>query len=127
MTPTVLIVDDCADIARIIARHLGSAAYQTVVCTNGIAARELLAQVRPDCIVLDLMMPGLTGSELLHELRRNPATHDIPVVLVSARVGYGGTHFRMEADADYCVGKPFTKQQLIHAVRTSMSRKDRAA
>jgi DNA-binding response OmpR family regulator len=123
MSQTILIVDDCTDIARIIARYLQSVGYRTLTASDGIAARDLIGEIIPDGIVLDLMMPGLTGSELLHDLRRTPETQNVPVVLVSARVGYGGTHFSTEAEADYCVGKPFTKQQILHAVRTAIKKR----
>jgi DNA-binding response OmpR family regulator len=121
--PNILIVDDCTDIARIIARYLESASYGTSIATNGIAAREMIAGTKPDAIVLDLMMPGMNGAELLHTLRHDPDTAAIPVILVSARVGHHGTHFRFEADADYSVGKPFTRQQIVNAVRTVLQRK----
>jgi two-component system phosphate regulon response regulator PhoB len=123
VNPTILIVDDCADIARIIARYLESAGYHTITVTSGAAARDVLAHTKPDCVVLDLMMPGMSGAELLHGLRADEATADIPIILVSARVGYHGTHFRSEIDADYSVGKPFTRQQIVHAVRIVLARK----
>jgi CheY-like chemotaxis protein len=123
MTPTILVVDDCADIARIIARYLETAAYRTVTAASGAEALALVQRATPDCIVLDLMMPGMSGAELLHNLRSDEATKDIPVILVSARVGYHGTHFRAQVDADYSVGKPFTRQQIVQAVRTVLARK----
>lgn len=123
MTTTILIVDDCVDIARIISRYLESASYRTLVAGSGEEARRIIAETTPDCIVLDLMMPGMSGAELLHGLRGDPATAGIPVILVSARVGHHGTHFRSEVDADFSVGKPFTRQQIIQAVRTVLARK----
>ena len=124
MNPTILIVDDCTDIARIISHYLESASYRTVTATSGLKARAVLDHMTPDCIVLDLMMPGMSGAELLHGLRRDPATAGIPIVLVSARVGHYGTHFGAELDADFSVGKPFTRQQIVQAVRTVLARKD---
>jgi CheY-like chemotaxis protein len=69
------------------------------------------------------MMPGMSGAELLHGLRGDPKTADIPIILVSARVGHHGTHFRSQFDADYSVGKPFTRQQIVQAVQTVLTRK----
>jgi CheY-like chemotaxis protein len=123
MTPTILIVDDCFDIAHIISRYLAGAKYGTLIARSASEALATLAHTTPDCIVLDLMMPGMSGAELLHVLRQEAATADIPIVLVSARVGHHGTHFRSEVDADYSVGKPFTRQQIVHAVRTVLARK----
>jgi CheY-like chemotaxis protein len=123
-TPTtILVIDDCAPIAEIIASHLGAAGYRTRVARDGTEAQRTLSEVRPDCIVLDLMMPGMSGAEFLHGLRLEPTTADIPVVLVSARVGHHGPHFRSQLDADYSVGKPFTRQQIVKAVRSAMAAK----
>ena len=122
MNPTILIVDDCADIARIIAHYLESASYRTVTAANGIEARRRLEILTPDCIVLDLMMPGMGGAEFLHGLHADPATSGIPVILVSARVGHHGTRFSSQVDADYSVGKPFTRPQIVQAVRTVLAR-----
>ncbi len=123
MGATILIIDDCADIAHISARYLESAGYRTIVATSAIQACRILGHTTPDCIVLDIMMPGMTGTEFLHGLRSDPVCHDMPVVLVSARVGFHGTHFSTTIDADYSVGKPFTRQQLVDAVRTVLARK----
>lgn len=120
---TILVIDDCAPIAEIIASHLGAAGYRTRIARDGTQAQRLVAETQPDCIVLDLMMPGMTGAEFLHALRRDEATSDIPVVLVSARVGHHGPHFRSQMDADYVVGKPFTRQQIVKAVRTVLAAK----
>ena len=127
MRPTILIVDDCIDIARIIARYLETGGFRTLTAHSGVEARATLEHTTPDCIVLDIMMPGMSGTELLHELRSAPATHAIPVVLVSARIGFHGTHFRSQMDADYSVGKPFTREQIVSAVRTVLARRAEAA
>jgi len=119
--PTILIIDDCTDIARIISRFLEGAFFRTQIANGGIAARETMSASKPDAIVLDLMMPGMSGAEFLHALRRDPDTAEIPVVLVSARVGHHGTHFRSQIDADFVVGKPFTRQQIVGAVRTVLA------
>ena len=121
--PTILVIDDCTDIARIISRYLEGAGFRTQTANGGIAGREMMSATKPDAIVLDLMMPGMSGAEFLHALRRDPDTADIPVVLVSARVGHHGTHFRSEVDADFVVGKPFTRQQIVGAVRTALGAK----
>ena len=119
---TILIVDDCLPIAEVIARHLQTASYRTIVAGSGEDACSVLTRTTPDCIVLDLMMPGMTGTEFLHGLRRDPKTAAIPVVLASARVGHG-THLSTQLDAEYAVGKPFSRVQIIEAVRTAMARK----
>jgi CheY-like chemotaxis protein len=122
MKPTILIIDDCTDIARIISRYLESASYCTLLAPSGLEAQRVLEKTTPDCIILDLMMPGMSGAELLHALRSDPKPAGIPIILVSARVGHYGTHFRTQFDVDYTVGKPFTRQQIVHAVQTVLAR-----
>lgn len=122
MSSTVLIIDDCADIARISARYLEGAGFRTIVATSALEACKILGRTTPDCIVLDIMMPGMTGTEFLHGLRSDPICRDMPVVLVSARIGYG-THASTTLEADYSVGKPFTRQQLVDAVRGVITKK----
>lgn len=127
MSATILIIDDCTDIARISARYLESAGYRTIIATSAMQACKILGHTTPDGIVLDIMMPGMTGTEFLHGLRGDPICRDVPVVLVSARVGFHGTHFSTTLDADYSVGKPFTRQQLVHAVRTVLAKRTGSA
>jgi CheY-like chemotaxis protein len=62
----------------------------------------------------------MTGAELLHRLKQDPATAEIPIVLVSSRIGEGRTHVFSERDADYCVGKPFTREQVLDAVAAAL-------
>jgi len=120
--PIILIIDDCVAIAVVIARHLQSAGCRTIVVASADEARAALARVTPDCVVLDLMMPGLTGAEFLHGFRRDPKTAGIAVVLASARVGYG-THASSQLDADYAVGKPFSREQIIQAVQLALAKR----
>jgi CheY-like chemotaxis protein len=118
---SLLIVEDCVAIAAILARHLTGAGYDVTIAHDGVAALDHVSRRAPDCILLDLMMPVMTGIELLHWLKEDPATATIPVVLVSARIGEGRTHVFAERDADHCVGKPFTRQQVLDAVRAVLN------
>ena len=121
---TVLIVDDSEPIAGILARHLRSAGYRVTLTTDGASALASIERHVPDCILLDLMMPVMTGIELLHRLKENSTWASIPVVLVSARVGEGRTHYITERDADYSVGKPFTRQQVVTAVEAALRERE---
>jgi len=114
--PSILVVDDCQPIAGILARYLRAEGHAVTVAHDGAAARALLERAKPDCIFLDLMMPEMTGVELLHELKRDPGTAEIPIVVVSAHIGSGVTHVFSEYEANYSVGKPFTREQVLDAV-----------
>jgi chemosensory pili system protein ChpA (sensor histidine kinase/response regulator) len=118
--PSVLVVDDNPAIALILSRHLIRAGYHVSVAHDGIDALRRIERIRPDVILLDLMMPVMTGVELLHALKHDPEHARIPIVLVSARVGEGRTHVVTERGADRSVGKPFTQQQVLAAVEAAL-------
>jgi len=123
--PSILIVEDCRDIALILANHLGSAGYRVTIADDGAAALAILRQGRTDCVLVDLMMPVMTGIELLQHMKEDPALASTAVVLVSARVGEGRTHVFTEREADYCVGKPFTRRQILDAVAAALDERAR--
>jgi CheY-like chemotaxis protein len=127
MAESLLIVEDCAPIATVLAGHLAAAGYVTTIAPDGERALELVARQPPDCILLDLMLPGISGTQVLHRLRSDAATASIPVVLVSAHVGSGGVHLRSQIEADASVGKPFTRAQLVAAVSAALAKKRAAA
>jgi len=122
--PSILIVDDCAPVALIMARHIREAGHEVALASDGAEALAVLARKPIDCILLDLMMPTMTGMELLHRLKQDPAMSKIPVVLVSARVGVSRSHVFAERGADICVGKPFTRRQILDAVRSALRTRD---
>jgi CheY-like chemotaxis protein len=117
---SILVVDDSLPIALILERHLREAGHHVTLAHDGTDALKQMARGTPDCIFLDLMMPVMTGIELLHQLRRDPAMAKIPVVIVSARVGEGRAKVCSEGEADYSVGKPFTRRKVLSAVETVM-------
>ncbi len=104
----------------ILKRHLRGAGHEVTVAYDGATARASIASAAPDCIFLDLLMPVMTGIELLHELKHDPETAAIPIVLVSARMGEGCIHVSAMRDADYSVGKPFTRRQILDALAAAL-------
>ena len=121
--PSILIVDDCSAVALIMARHVREAGFQVALARDGAEALKVLAEKPIDCICLDLMMPTMTGIELLKQLKQDPHTAAIPIVLVSASVGAFRSHMFAERDADICVGKPFSRAQILDAVRAALTRR----
>ncbi len=119
--PSILVVDDCLPIASILARHLSKAGHKVSIATNGAEALDRIAAEAPDCIVADLLMPVMTGHELVHALKSDPTTADIPVVLVSSRVGDGRSHIFPDYDPNYCVGKPFNGRQVLDAIGAALA------
>ncbi len=84
MTPWALVVDDSMLIRHTVCRFLELRGFAVKSASNGIEALEVLAGARPDLIVTDMMMPGMTGGELISKLKDNPATAGIPVIVLVA-------------------------------------------
>jgi signal transduction histidine kinase len=112
----VLIADDNADMRRLLSRIL-SERWEVEVTTNGRAALESAERNPPDIVVSDVMMPELDGFGLLNALRTNPATREIPVVLLSARAGEEALLEGIETGADDYLMKPFSRRELVARVR----------
>src|SRR5437667_11046852 len=81
----VLVVDDEPDITALVAYHLAKAGYRVATATNGRDALQAAREERPDLVVLDLMIPGLSGYQVLVDLRRRDETKDVRVMLLTAR------------------------------------------
>jgi CheY-like chemotaxis protein len=113
----ILIVDDNEDVAHIAAAYLSKRGYAVVTATDGPRALALVAERRPDCILLDIMMPTMSGLEVLTRLKQEPATSSIPVILVTAKSGDDDVLEGYKEGADYYITKPFSAQQLVYGVR----------
>jgi len=117
--PRVLLADDNADMREYVARLLGSRMRVTTV-TNGREALESALKEPPDLVLSDVMMPQLDGFGLLRELRANPATRAIPVILLSARAGEESRIHGAVAGADDYVVKPFSASELLARVSAQL-------
>ncbi|MET0399039.1 MAG: ATP-binding protein [Longimicrobiaceae bacterium] len=111
----VLVADDNADMRDYLSRLLGRQ-WSVEVVADGAAALEAVRQRVPDLVLSDVMMPGLDGFELLRELRADPRTREIPVLLLSARAGEESRIEGMEAGADDYLVKPFSARELAAKV-----------
>jgi DNA-binding response OmpR family regulator len=115
--PTILIADDEVYVLRLLEMTFKKGGFATVSCRDGQEAVSLAVSAKPQLIVLDVMMPGLDGLGALRQLKSNPATADIPVVMLSAR-GHALTKF--EADLAGAVSfhaKPFSPNELLNEVQ----------
>jgi CheY-like chemotaxis protein len=117
MAKTILVVDDNEDVARITASFLTAKGYVAVTAADGARALELVAEHPPDCVLLDIMMPHMSGLQVLNRLKRDPATSSIPVILVTAKGRDEDVLSGYKEGADYYITKPFSAQQLIYGVR----------
>jgi len=109
----ILIADDEVYMLRLLEMTFKKGGYIIVSCRDGREAVALAATAQPQLIVLDVMMPGLDGLGALRQLKRNPATRDIPVVVLSAK-GHALTKVEAEfAGAILFLAKPFSPNQLL--------------
>ena len=110
MKPKLVIADDEADIRRLIVFLLRS--YDLYEAQNGRRALELISEVRPDLALLDVMMPEMTGLEVLDAMRENPVTASIPAVLLSAKGQAAEIEQGLKSGATRYLVKPFESQAL---------------
>lgn len=113
----VLVVDDDSDIRDLLVLDLEMSGYEVITAENGAQAEEVARQQLPDLIVLDVMMPGRTGYEVLSSLRDDELTHEIPVVMLTAKTSDEDVWAGWSAGADYYMTKPFDYEQLERFIK----------
>lgn len=113
--PLVLIVDDERDVRTLLVRDL-SAEFRTAEVADGTQVLDKARRLRPDLILLDVMLPGQSGIEVLTRLRQDPAVSDIPVVTVTARSDAGPSAYA--ANVDGHVQKPWDQEELVAQVQS---------
>lgn len=118
----VLVVDDEPDITALVAYHLAKAGYRVSTASSGGQALRAAQDSVPDLVVLDLMLPGKSGYEVLQELRRRPETSEVGVILLTARREEADRIEGMERGADDYVVKPFSPQELVLRVGAVLRR-----
>src|SRR6202041_680247 len=120
---SVLVVDDEPTIAEIVSRYLELAGYRTRIASDGPQALELVADRRPDLVVLDLMLPGIDGLEVMRRLRGRPAPPG--VILLTAKGEESDRVIGLRLGADDYVVKPFSPAELVARVDAVLRRVDR--
>lgn len=118
----VLVVEDERDIAALVAYHLTKEGYRVRTAEAGNEALLAVQAERPDLVLLDLMLPGLSGYEVLSELRRRPELADVPVVVLTARKDEADRVKGLELGADDYVTKPFSPRELVLRVSAVLRR-----
>ena len=108
----VLVVDDEPDIVALVAYHLAKAGYRVSTAAAGPDALALARRERPALVVLDLMLPGMSGFEVLEQLRHDDATRAIAVLMLTARKEEPDRIRGLSLGADDYLTKPFSPQEL---------------
>jgi CheY-like chemotaxis protein len=109
---TILVVEDEFDVQQVVAEILRDEGYEVTVCGNGREALERLRKHRPDIVVMDMMMPLLSGLQVLEEMEKSPGLKDVPVILMSEVSPPSREPRRWRT----FLKKPFRLDQLLDAV-----------
>jgi DNA-binding response OmpR family regulator len=113
---SILIIDDEVKLGVMISRILERKGYQTFMVHNGLDGLDLLEQLRVDLVLLDVMMPGMNGIEVCHQIRKNPSFAAIPVLIMTAYQPLDAYKKYMEAGADQVLYKPFQVDELLQRI-----------
>lgn len=119
---TVLIVDDEAPIREMIAVALEMADYQCLEAADAREAHALIVDKHPDLVLLDWMLPGTTGVELARRLKKEEATADIPIIMLTAKVEEDNKVRGLEVGADDYITKPFSPRELVARLKAVLRR-----
>ena len=122
MTQRILVVDDEPDITALVAFHLARAGFRVSTAATGPDALKAAKDERPDLIVLDLMLPGLSGYDVLAELRKRDETRDVGVILLTARRDEPDRIRGLSLGADDYLMKPFSPAELVLRVQALLRR-----
>lgn len=118
----VLIVDDEQDVTELLEFNLRSAGYDVISADDGATALKKAREALPDLIVLDVMLPEMDGTEVCKQLRRDPSTARIPIIMLTAKASEIDRVLGLELGADDYVTKPFSPRELVLRVRGLLRR-----
>jgi DNA-binding response OmpR family regulator len=117
MAGSVLLIEDEPNIAEAIRFVLSRDGWEVTILADGAGAMAAVASQRPDIVILDLMLPGLSGLEILEAIRRDPATAALPVLMLTAK-GQGRDREAAErAGVSRYMTKPFSNAEMVASVR----------
>ena len=123
MNKIILIADDEEDIRELITFRLRSDGFDTITAENGMDAYSKIKQKKPDLIIADIMMPGMSGLELVKILKEKDDTKNIPIIIASARTEEDDIVLGLEAGADDYITKPFSLKVLSAKVKAQLRRR----
>jgi two-component system phosphate regulon response regulator PhoB len=118
----VLVVEDERAIREMLAFNLGRAGYKVLPVADGREARAAIADGYPDVVLMDWMLPDISGLELARQLKRDPQTREIPIIMVTARVEEDDRVTGLDGGADDYIVKPFSPRELLARIRAALRR-----
>ena len=121
MAGGILIAEDDADILEAVQVNLELAGFRVHTATDGSAALEQARALRPDLVILDIVMPGIDGVDVCRQLKENDATRDVPVIFLTAKATGRDAGIALTAGADGYISKPFDPTDLVVRVRKALA------
>ncbi len=121
----ILVIEDERDIRDLVAHYLEKEGFRPRTASDGNAGLAAVRQDRPDVVVLDLMLPGLDGIEVLKRLRADPASAKTPVIMLTAKAEEADKIVGLELGADDYLTKPFSPKELVARIKALLRRTDR--
>lgn len=123
MTANILLVEDEPAIQELLAFNVAQCGYRVLQAYHAEEALSLINRALPDLILLDWMLPGMTGIELARRLRADQRTHNIPIIMLTARIDERDKILGLESGADDYITKPFSPRELMARIRAVLRRR----
>jgi len=123
MQSTILVVEDEPAIAELLSVNLGFAGHKVMIAGDAEAAMAMIATELPDLVLLDWMLPGMSGVRLAKKLRAEDRTRDVPIIMLTARTDETDKVEGLETGADDYITKPFSPKELMARIKAVMRRR----
>jgi phosphate regulon transcriptional regulator PhoB len=120
----ILVVEDEPDIRKLVQYNLAQERFRVLEAENGEQALKMVQRDRPNLVILDLMLPGLSGLELCRILRDRTETAQLPILMLTAKAGEADKVVGLEMGADDYLAKPFSPRELVARVRAILRRSE---
>ena len=125
LAPKVLVIDDSATVCLFMASALEKAGYQVIIATDGRDGLMKALQERPDCLVLDVVLPGVSGFDVCRQLRARDPLRRLPIIMVSVKDTPLDQNWGLGQGADRYLPKPFSEETLVQLVKEVLSERFR--
>lgn len=119
----ILVVEDDASIQEVLRYSLVQAGFTVEIVSSAEQAQKSISHVLPDVVLLDLMLPGMSGSAFARQLRQAPRTRELPLIMVTARADESDRVAGLETGADDYLPKPFSPRELVARIRAVLRRR----
>ncbi len=122
-TPLILVVDDNRENLELLEAYLEDIDCETIAAYDGPEALQIVKKRKPDLVLLDIMMPKMSGFEVCRRIKNDPETMDIPIIMVTALTDFGDVERGIGSGTDDFISKPVNKLELLTRVKTMLKLK----